>query len=171
MAIHEFKGWEHGPADATHFSVQDVGVPWLKVDDDGVYFAWSWPHKNWKWVKYGKPAEKHLEGAIVKHPAVEPLGAEVIKGVEINWKEAPEGTTHVAIVRGVFHGWRKYTPEVVCHWRDNGWVNGGAVPHIWLDVNKYCIFEHPNIRGGKPQAAAPKQEAPKPTPKKQVGWW
>lgn len=165
MAFHEFKGWEPGPADATHFSVQDVGVPWLKVDDDGVYFAWSWPHKNWKWSKYDGRGERDLAGAIVKQPI------EVIRGVEVNWEGAPEGTTHVVIVHGVFHGWRKYTPKVMYHWRNNGWVNSGAVPYLWLDINKGLIFEHPNIRGDNPQAPAAKQEAPKPAPKKQVGWW
>lgn len=171
MAFHEFKGWEHGPADATHFSVQDVGVPWLKVDNESVYFALSWPRRVWKWSKYDEYAEKHLVGAIVKQPAVEPLGIEVINGVEVDWGKAPEGTTHVVILHGVFKGWRKHTPEVVYHWLGNRWVNGGAVPHIWLDINKHCILEHPNIRGDNPQAPEAKQEAPKPAPKKQVGWW
>lgn len=171
MAFHEFKGWEHGPADATHFSVRDVGVPWLKVDNEGVYFALFWPHEAWKWAKYEAQERQHLVDALVKPPVVAPLGIEVIHGVEVDWGKAPEGTTHAVAVRGVFQGWRKYTPKVVYHWIIDMWVNGGAVPHIWLDVNKHCIFEHPNIRGNKPQAAAPKQEAPTPAPKKQVGWW
>lgn len=175
MAFHEFKGWEPGPEDATHFSVQDVGTPWLKVDNEGVYFAAFFPSQFWYWRKYllheQQAAEKHLVDAIAKHPAVEPLGIEVIHGVEVNWKEAPEGTTHVVILRGEFHGWRKRTPEIVYRWVINGWADGGAVPHVWLDVNKHCIFEHPNIRGDNPQAPAAKQEAPKPAPKKQVGWW
>lgn len=165
MAFHEFKGWEHGPADATHFSVQDVGVPWLKVDNEGVYFALFWPRRTWKWVKHEGHAEKHLVDAIVKQPAVEPLGIEVIRGVEAplpdGWKW-PEKATHFSPHCGGFFineggdtylhtgpDWKKFT-EV------------GTLDY-WLE-DPETIPRYANVNANKPEQL-------NPAPKKQVGWW
>jgi len=69
MAIHKFEGWEHGPADATHFSTADVRSPWLKVKGAHVFY---WRGDRWERYYPDISAKKHLDGALVKNKQEEP---------------------------------------------------------------------------------------------------
>lgn len=61
--IHKFPGWDKAPKGATHFSVQDVGSPWLKVEDGHLYF---WFFAQWRPYKEKAKHHRHMKGAIVR---------------------------------------------------------------------------------------------------------
>jgi len=65
---------------------------------------------------------------------------------EINWAEAPEGTTHV-ITRGVKHFYRKVTEEDVYAWANNKWDNIPFAPKDWFRRYAGSITERPKEPG------------------------
>ena len=163
--IHEFPGWEHGPADATHFSTQPVWFPWLKLEDGKLYYSFGYPHDDWFWDLYfGRPEDiHHFEGALVKPLVIElpelPFG--------FKWEDAPEGTTH-------FHS---HGDPIYCWWIKLG--EDGLAQFCRADDKEFrhapvriealnnpvyqTIAKHPEV--------ARAEDKVEPVVKKQVGWW
>ena len=61
---------------------------------------------------------------------------------EINWAEAPEGTTHVG-VWGKGPRWRRVADNTVYMWADGHWEDIGYEPGVWLKEYRINIIERP----------------------------
>ena len=167
--VHEFPGWEHGPADATHFSTQRVWFPWLKLEDGRLYYSDGYPEVGWEWDEYNEDEAEihpHFQGAIAKH-VVEELPA---LPYGHKWEDAPEGTTH-------FHC---QGDENSCWWiklREDGLAHYCKIkaPRMGEFTARAVIIEaleNPRYQTiPKHAGVLPVKVKAEPAPKKRVGWW
>lgn len=61
---------------------------------------------------------------------------------EINWADAPEGTTHAGVWK-VGPRWRKVDDNTVYMWTDGRWEDLGYEPNFWLREFGANIVERP----------------------------
>lgn len=171
--------WEEAPEGTTHVLLNLDGTHnrhWRRVEGGAVceHYGGRWRKINDTEVWFREFAVSIVERPpqapqVVGQPQPVPQVVR-INGVEVDWGQAPEGTTHAATKLAAIRAygqWRKLENNTVSDWKGGEWVARDFInAEEWKRTNHGQFIEKPGL-----VVAAPVAKKEQLVVKKPVGWW